>query len=361
MKKMINLLAAAMLLPALGAAWGFHDAMWNGTPVICVTPKQSAMGGVWALPSSEAASVFLNPAELSLLDGPRLNASAAIIEWSASIYGKLDFNQMDTGMGGAGTLAFAAPLSEKVSAGAGISRVSDFGFNGVSTVMEELGPQLYQVYALRIMDAQGSLWEANAGLSVELADWLTAGFSGGLRFGSGSYEVRTDYVEQSLNDDTVDVDWETSEFCFHGGLLLPISAGTFALSGTNGTCRYRSRIALGFQREMEILSGSTMGVEFDVQSVDDDPAYSGRFFAYFAEMIPRVRSTYSVGFNRASDYHHTALCLGTGARIDLGDADLDLGVSWMSRSRQGYVFPEPFIDNIDDAGTYYSAGVSWKL
>jgi hypothetical protein len=41
--------------------------------------------------------------------------------------------------------------------------------------------------------------------------------------------------------------------------------------------------------------------------------------------------------------------------------DLDLGISWMSRSRAGFQFPEPYIDNIDDAGTYYSVGMTWRI
>lgn len=358
---MKRLIAAFLLLPAAVLAWGFHDSMGYGSPVRCISPRQSAMGGSWAMPSSGPASVFLNPAALSMQDGVTLTASAAIIEWRSAVVGENLFNILDTGTGGAGTLAFGLPVSERVAVGAGIARVSDFGFNGVSMVMEELGPELYEVYSIQFLDATGSLWEANAGVSVELADWITAGVSGGLRFGTGSWDYRNVFSDPDVPPDTLEDDWDASDFAFHGGILLPLSFGTFGASGTNSSEKYHSRIAFGFQREFRVLSGSTMGIELDLDDVEDRPSWEGRCFAHFCEMIPNVRSTYSVGFNRPADHHHTALTMGTGARILLGDVDLDLGVSWMSRSRAGYIFPEPYVDNIDDAGTYYSVGMTWRM
>lgn len=359
--RFLKILLAAVLLPSALLAWGFHDAMWKGTPVVCVTSKQSAMGGVWALPSSGAASIFLNPAELSLLRGAELNATAAMIEWRSSVYRVLDHDHLLTGSGGAATFAVGAPLSGRLAVAAGITRVSDFGFHGFMSVLEETVPMYFEVNSIQILDSRGSLWETGAGLSCIITDRVTAGVSGGLRFGSGSYEYRNDYVHESSTDDTVEVDWTESDLFIHGGILLPLEFGTFAFSGTNGTRRYRSRLAGGFQRDFEVLDGSTMGVEFDIQSATERPAYSGRFFAHFAEMIPGVRSTYSIGFNRATDYHHTALCMGTGARIHLGNADLDLGVSWTSRSRSGIHFPEPYVDSVDDSGFYYSIGTGWRI
>ncbi len=85
------------MLPTAVMAWGFHDAMGNGSPIVCVTPKSSAMGGVWSLPSSGAASIFLNPAELSMLDGTFINLTIAIIPWNSVIHGMLDFDLFDSG------------------------------------------------------------------------------------------------------------------------------------------------------------------------------------------------------------------------------------------------------------------------
>ncbi|MCK5115027.1 MAG: hypothetical protein KAR44_00385 [Candidatus Aegiribacteria sp.] len=362
MQRYVAVIIIVLIFPSALLAWGFNDAIGNGSPIISVTSKSSAMGGVWSLPSSGAASIFLNPSELSMLDGTLINISTAIIQWSLTVHGVLDYDKYDSGSAGTVTLASGTEISDAVSIAAGITKVSDFRFNGISNILEEIGPGSYQIYAIDILDSHGTLWEANTGISVVLNDWLTAGVSGGIRFGTGSWNLRHDIVDPIALDDTTEVEWEESDFCFHAGVLMPFEFGTFGLSGTNATGRYRSRVAIGFQKEFSIMYGSTLGVEFDIQSIEENnPAVSGKAFANLTEMIPNVRSTYSIGFNRASDYHRAALCLGTGATISFGQVDVDLGVSWMSRSRAGFAFPEPFISNIDDAGTYYSAGLSWKL
>ncbi len=355
-------LVLIIILPAFVLGWGFHDAMEYGSPIICITSKASTMGGVWSLPSSEAASIFLNPAELSLLEGTSVNLTTAIIQWNSNVKGAMDYDHYDSGNTGAITAAVGTEISETFSIGAGISRVSSFGYNGISNILDISSAGSYEIQAIDLLDSQGSLWEANTGISVVIADWLTAGLSGGVRFGSGSWTLRHDIVDPLAFDDTTYAEWEESDFCGHLGLLMPFSFGTFGISGTNSSGRYRSRVAIGFQKEFRILHGSTMGLEFDIQSIEEDnPAVSGRAFAYLVEMIPYVRSTYSVGFVRASDYKRAALCLATGARIGLGSVDIDLGISWMSRSRAGFAFPEPLVNQIDDSATYYSGGLSWKL
>jgi len=362
MRIVIRYVFLIIFFPSLLSAWGFHDAMQNGTPITCISPRQSSMGGVWALPSSGAASIFLNPAELSMIDGVSINLSTALVQWNVNTSTELDFDQYNSGNSGTLTAAVGIGLSETVSIAAGIARVSHFGFSGINNILEEYGHSGYEIYAIDFLDSHGSLWEANTGISVVLSDWLTAGLSGGLRFGSGSYVYRHEISEPVAPDDTIEVDWEESDISIHAGILMPLNFGTFGISGTNKTDRYDSRLAIGFQRAFSILGGSTMGVEFDIHKLEVKyPAISGRMFLNNAEMIRNVRSIYSVGFVRASDYHRAALCIGTGASIDFGNMGLDLGISWASRSRKGTAFPEPFISNIDDSGTYYSAGLSWKL
>lgn len=351
-----------LLLPSALLAWGFHDAIGSGSPLICVSTKSSAMGGVWSLPSSGAASIFLNPAELSMIDGALINTTISIVQWSENVNNAVDFDEYSSGFTGTFTFAAGTEISDAVSIGAGITKVSDFGFDGILLFVEEIGVNSYQIFAIDVLDSQGSIWEANAGVSVVLTDWLTAGVSGGIRFGTGSWNRRHDIVDPVAIDDTTSGEWEEEDFCVHAGILMPFEFGTFGLSGTNATSRYRSRIAVGFQREFSILYGSTLGMEFDIQSMEEEnPAVSGRVFANLTEMMPHVRSTYSIGFNRASHYNRAALCLGTGATLEFGRVNLDLGISWMSRSRGGFAFPEPLVSNIDDAGTYYSAGLSWRL
>ncbi|MCD4849083.1 MAG: hypothetical protein K8R76_12955 [Candidatus Aegiribacteria sp.] len=357
------LLILSVACPSLVLAWGFHDAMDYGSPIAAVTPKSSAMGGVWSMPSGGPASIFLNPAELSTLDSAVITVGTGVIQWSTFTYGEHAFSQILSGtILGTATAAIGFRLSDRISMGAGVARVSDFGFEGESLEITLNGPGRYRVYAASNLDSRGSLWEVNTGMSFKLSNWLIAGASGGLRSGSGSWTLVYNLLYESVPNDTTSLDWDELDFCAHIGVLMPLEIGTFGISGTNASGRYRSRVAIGYQKDLEILNGSTLGFEVDVQSIEDDnPEVSGKFFAVFAEMIPKVRSIYSVGFDRASDYKRAGLCLSTGACIDLGRMDLDMAISWRSRSRAGFSFPEPHLDNIDDSGTYYNIGLNWKL
>ncbi len=352
----------SVLLSSRVQAWGFHDALEYGSPLTCVTPKSTAMGGVWSLPSSGPASIFLNPAELSLIDRTEITVGTGLVQWHSYVHGELGFDHHDSGIA-LGTFSAAAGtrISDAVSIGAGISRISDFGFEGVNKLIDNIGFGLYDIIAIDILDSHGTLWELNGGVSVELADWLKAGASGGLRFGSGSWTMIHTLTDQSSPDDTTGGDWEESDLCAHLGFLMPFEFGTFGISGTNSSDRYRSRVAVGFQKDFEILYGSTIGVEFDIQSIENEPEISGRFFGYMAEMLPNTRSIYSVGFSRPSNYHKAALSISTGACIDFDRFGIDLAISWKSKSRDGHSFPDEYIAHIDDSGTYYNVGLNWKL
>ncbi|MCK5063835.1 MAG: hypothetical protein KAQ97_01060, partial [Candidatus Fermentibacteraceae bacterium] len=348
--------------PSLVLAWGFHDALEYGSPLTCVTPKSTAMGGVWSLPSSGPASIFLNPAELYTLDGTEITVGTGLVQWHSYVHGELGFEHHDSGMVlGTFTAAAGTRISDAVSIGAGISRISDFGFEGVNKLIDNTGFGLYEIIAIDILDSRGTLSELNGGVSVELADWLKAGASGGLRFGTGSWTMIHTINDESTPDDTTSEDWKESDFCAHIGFLMPFEFGTFGISGTNSSDRYRSRVAVGFQKDFEILFGSTLGVEFDIQSIENEPEISGRFFGYMAEILPHTRSIYSVGFSRPSNYHRTALSISTGACIDFDRLGIDLTISWKSRSRDGHSFADNWIAHIDDSGTYYSVGMNWKL
>lgn len=362
MRKLLVIALPVLLIATSVVGWGFHDAMGEGSPMLSISTRQSAMNGARAMPSSGAASIFLNPAELSLLSGTEFSAYVAMVQWKAYAQGDLDFDYKDTGSSGSGTVALGFDLSKDISAGLGMTRVADFGFNGASNIVKELPGGGWEVEAVQILDSWGSLWEAGTGMSYSAADWLTLGLSGGVRFGSGAYTHRWDNTDPDQPDDTTEVEWSSADPFIHAGALIPLDIGTFGLSGTNATERFNSVVAVGFQHDFEILSGSTIGVEFDFHSLEEKYTdYTGVFYAHFAEMIPRVRSTYSVGFNRAAQHHRTGLCLGTAARIAFEDFDVNLGVSWNSRSRTGTIFPEPHLISVDDSGTYYSAGITWRL
>ena len=362
--KLFSAVAILFTVVSAAGAWGFYDAMGDGSPIDGITPVQSSMGGVRALPSGWGASIFLNPAELASLPGARINGSAALIQWRSNIFGVKDYDFLVTGNTGGMNLTAAVPLGDRLAIQAGITRVADFGFNGVNNWVEPTSGGSYEVTVAQVLDSWGSLWETNAGIGISIAPWLDLGVSGGLRFGSGSWSLIRDVVDPDLPlaDTTIETSWEEADACFHAGALMAFSFGTFAFSGTNSSGRYRSLLAAGFQRGFPDIWDSTMGIEFRVQDISaKNPAYDGTMFMTIPNMMQNVTNNYSVGFKRASDYHHTALCLGTGSQIMLGNVTLDLSVSWRSRSTSGIAVPEPGVSNVDDSGTYYSIGIDWEL
>ncbi len=197
------LLIFSVACPSLVLAWGFHDAMEYGSPIVAVTPKSSAMGGVWSMPSGGPASIFLNPAELSTLDSTVITVGTGLIQWSTYTYGEHSFSQILSGtILGSLTAAVGFRLTDRISLGAGVARVSDFGFEGENLEIMLNGPGRYKVYAVNNLDSRGSLWEVNTGMSFELSDWLIAGASGGLRSGSGSWTRVYNLVYESVPNDT---------------------------------------------------------------------------------------------------------------------------------------------------------------
>jgi len=362
--KLFSAIAILFTMVSAAGAWGFYDAMGDGSPIDGVTPVQSSMGGVRALPSGWGASIFLNPAELATLPAARINGSAALIQWRSNIFGVRDYDFLVTGNTGGMNLTAAVPLGDRLAIQAGITRVSDFGYNGVNNWTEPTPNGGWVVTMAQVLDSWGSLWEANAGVGIKLAPWLSAGVSGGLRFGKGSWTLVRDVVDPALPlpDTTIETSWEESAPCFHAGLLMPFSFGTFGVSATSSSDMYHSRLSTGFQRDLQQLWGGTAGMELQMQDLSaKNPALDGILFLRIPEMIKNVISTYNVGFKRATDYHHTALCMGTGSRILLGDIALDMSISWRSRSTSGIAVPEPGVCSIDDSGTYYSIGMDWEL
>ena len=348
------------LLMASAEGFGFHDAMEDGYPLVCATPSSVSMGGVWALPSGGAAAIFLNPGELSLQDSERFLVSTGYVSWSSTTEYLQDHNHKESGtIPLTVTGAYSFNIGS-VSAGIGISRVSDFSFDGVNLIYHEEEQGILKVYAVENLDSSGSLWETVAGVSTGLCDWLYVGVSSGLRSGSGDYTYNYNVLTSSATDTAYTAEWDEAALCAHAGILLPFEFGTFGASWVTGSDMYPSRLAGGFVKQMEILGEGSLGVEFDVLSPEDGPEFSGRFIGIFPGMIEGVTTRYSIGFQKADHSHRNGMCFATGSTVSLGERlALDLAVSWRSRSRSGTSFPDdPYMTYHDDNATFFGAGLS---
>lgn len=354
----------SIIFLSVSIAWGFgfHDVLEDGYPIVCVTPASSAMGGVWSMPSGGPASIFLNPAELSLVEGTPLHLSGGVISWKTIVHCQQGFDHHESGtIPGTVTGALKFGLGDNFSAGLGISHVAGFGFDGSNMVLIEEEQDIIRIYAADNLDSSGSLWEALGGVSCRITEWLLAGASAGLRFGSGDYELDHNVLNSSVGDYTETGKWSESDFCSHVGLLLPLEFGTAGFSYVTGSDRYKSRLAGGFSKSFRLLNNGILGVEFDVLSPDDKPETSGKFFCIVSGMMPNVTSIYSIGFQQANRSHRNGLCLSTGALWDLGNLNLDFAISWRSRSRSGTAFPDSLVHDIYDSGTYFNIGTTFDL
>jgi hypothetical protein len=180
----MRVLLLTLILSSRVWAWGFHDAMENGTPINALTPQHCAMNGASALPSSGVSSLFLNPAELSLLNSPVVSASISVVKWNSEVDGPYRLPVFDSGNSGSFSIAAGVPVMNNLYLAMGMARVSDFRYNKGLSVLYEQG-RMYNIQALQMLDSQGSLYEANAGASMAFSGWLHAGVSVGMRFGKG--------------------------------------------------------------------------------------------------------------------------------------------------------------------------------
>jgi hypothetical protein len=356
-------LYAAFLVVSQIQAFGFHDAMEFGDPLVCATPRSVSMGGVWALPSGGAASIFLNPAELSTTPPEQIMVSTGYVSWNATSEYLQEYSHRESGtIPLTATAAWSFDIG-RASAGIGLCRVSDFSFDGVNLLFEEETSGRMYIAAVENLDSRGSLWETVAGLSIPVTDWLIAGVSAGLRSGSGHYTLEHNNITGSAGDTTITVDWDEAAFCAHGGVLVPVGFGTFAASWVSGSDMYPSRLAGGFVKQMRVLGQGSLGVEFDVLSPEDRPELSGRFVGIFPGMIEGVTTRYSIGFWQAHRHNRNGLCFATGSTVELSDRlSMDLAVSWRSRSRSGSSFPDdPYMTHHDDNATFFGAGLTAGL
>jgi len=359
-RALTNTVCTVLLIASRVSAWGFHDAQELGTPLVCASPMSTAMGSVWSLPSSGPASIFLNPAELAEANGTDLLVSSGWIQWSTDVYGEYEFQHGESGtIPGPLTAALGFGLTDRFNAAVGVSNVADFSFDGVNMVLVDLGPGLYEIGAVDNLDSRGSLWEINAGIGAEVTDWLSLGVSAGVRNGSGSWTLFHNDLTGPA-DSTSTGDWDETAACFHCGVLMDAGIGTIGISTVSGSDMYSDRLAAGFQREFDVIDGR-IGIEFDSTDPFERGDFSGRLFIAPGEMIANVRSVYSIGFVKAAEHHRTAACLATGTSVSLGDVDLDLVVSWRSRSRAGHSVPDYLVTVVDDSGTYYLVGLRWAV
>ncbi len=353
-------LACALLAPAGALAWGFYDSMEYGTTLVSITPTTAAMGGARALPGAGGASVFLNPAELAGMEGVELQAASGWIQWSSDVRGLNEFEHGETGtmLGPAcATLRFGLPGD--LAGSVGFASVADFRFDGTNMVLSEPWPGRYEIVAVDNLDSRGSLWEICAGFGGFLTDRVAVGLSGGLRSGSGDWELFHNVLEGGV-DYTVTGSWEEAAGCVHVGALVDAGIATVGLSAVTGSDMYRDMVSVGVQRRMEPLNGP-VGCEMTVQDVSGDSRITGTAFVAVNGLVPNVRNVYSVGFDRVPEYSRAGLCMGTGATLDLRALTLEMAVEWRTTGRAGHSVPDSLVTSVDQSETYYLAGLTWDI
>ncbi len=352
------LLLTLLLAPAQAYAFGYGDSEAGGTVLPGIHAVSMSLAGARAVGFGDAASVFLNPADIYRVPGRILNVSgggAVVTELMEDTTGRYSRNY-----GALGNMCVAAKLdlASGISAAAGLARLSDFTYEGIRYFYEDPIEQDLLTTS-ESQRSSGGLWEASLGSAYKYGP-VVLGASGGLRFGSASYTfTTTDYVEETQTDSTWTRDFGT-EGCFHLGLMVPFELNRIGISYASETEWYADRLSMG----AVIYTGSSnmgaFGGELELADTSGDTEYTGRVFGQYS---PSSSFTFRLGLfitQRPEMTESEKLGFSLGGMIGLGSLSIDFSYAWSKDERESDIFRNP-------AGGYYvsdkpsvvSVGFSW--
>ena len=347
-----------LIIPGLSSAFGYADAKGNGTSIPGYGAVSMGFGGIRAIGFGNALSVLTNPADIYRIPGTNLTMSigpGVLTESFMDTTGFHDFNWIALANMSA---AMKFQVSRKLALGAGIARVSDFSFEGRYYDRDDITGDITETFELK---SSGGLYESDAGFSWHPESWINVGFSAGLRFGETSYDSTYEDYSNHNNDTTVSSGWNESEFCWHAGIIMPLSLSSVGVSWASATDHYDARIAAGGILYTGELKQGALGIEAEIV----DPGDAGNLEV---RLIGQIMPSHSLTFrgalsfiDRNEDVESQGFGLSVGTGINFGRLTLNGAFAWSSITRESLAFSAWDPVDIKLSQSLLSFGLNWNL
>lgn len=356
---------AMLLVSGVTLGYSFYGCTGDGSPITGIGSIPTGRGGAMALSGSEVMDLFLNPGATAFLENGTVQINTGVASWRETSFFYQNNQSKFSGIaGGSASLAFMAPVGN-YNLGLGIARVADFSYKGLRPIYrEEESGRLY-IYAVDNMESHGGLWELLAGGSTLLGDWFAIGISGGLRFGSGDWELFHNVLEGSSGDYTEGDDWSVSDVCTHAGIVARDGRMLYGLSVATGGDRMPSRMSFGVSRSFEMLDDGILGLDFSAFDFEneDKREMMGSFYMDVRGILPNVQTIYSLGFRQPRHHSRIGLTLGMAQKLHFGNGwTLGMALNWYSRCISGSSVQEAeYMDKYEDNVTQFIAELQVPL
>jgi hypothetical protein len=347
-----------LLVPSILFAYGFLDALNGGTALPGIHPNSLGLGGARAVGFGDAASIFLNPADIYRIPGSSYTVAVGGAVARELVTDSLGKRRSDQIAFGNALVAFKLQPSPSLAVGAGLARITDASYSAIVYIYETEPPDIGRIIADTSAESSGSLWEAAGCVAYRLAPWLNAGLSAGMRFGGSDMDFEFIDRENHDNDSTWTESWEESVFCWHAGVIFPLELTSIGISYASGSDYYSDRIAVGGVFYTDASNQGAIGIEGELVSISDEPEFTARIFGRFSpEGAIRFRG--GLFFTDKGD-SQTSSVLGfsVGTSIAFGRFSLDGAFSTSTAKYEGSSFGYEYIEDLKNNNSIFSIGLS---
>jgi hypothetical protein len=338
--------------------YGYHDALNMGNSIDVISIRSAALVGIRVFGSDGPAALFINPASLHSINRFEGTISSSAISWTEEVVDTTSIIQRSNqGLGSlSGAIAFRAG-SDIVLSG-GVAKVSDHQYLGTHYLPDD--PSYPGIVIIEILEASGGLWEALGGMSWSLKDNLIVGLSTGMRFGKVEYSYMYDLYRTPEQDSISNWSRETSDFCYHTGILFGDEATGIGASYTSGSDHYLSRISFAGRVRAEHIHNIRMGFEGEVISVFEDNYFNGKL-SLEAPVRNDANMLIGVGFYDGENMSRVGTAFSVGGNYIFNRILFECALFHSARSRKSTSFPEEYSDYVEDSWTQFCLGLTYIL
>lgn len=363
MKILSNMIWLLLLFfPGMVLAFGYDDAHGNGTSIPGFNAVSLGLGGARAIGFGDALSVLTNPAEIYRIPGTSFTMSIGPAVLMETVEDSTGINKNNWIALGNLSAAMKFQPGSRLAIAAGIARITDYSFDGIYHVRDETpGPNYGNVIETMELTVTGGLHEAAAGFSWRPAAWMNVGFSGGLRFGQVDFD--STYMDRMdpENDTLISWGWDSRSFCWHAGIIFPLSLASLGVSWASPSDHYDGRIAAGAILYTGEFKQGAIGGEVEIIDPGDANALQARIMGQFH---PAGSLTFRGAFSfsdRGDEIKRQGIGIALGVGIAFGKLTLNSAYSWSSVDRGGIAFGYTESEDIKLSSSILSVGLNWNI